>query len=225
VPPDLARWRQGLRAELLARREAVPQAQRRALDLEISLRLLHGLPVRAEMVLGFCWPHRGEYDARPLLRRLREQGVRCALPVVRGRDQPLIFRAWSPGVAMGRGVLGIAYPLDTPQVEPDLLLVPLVGFGRSGDRLGYGGGYFDRTLASYARRPLAVGVGYEMARVDSTFPQPHDVLMDAIVTEQALRRVGDGELVEVTASGLREHLLGLERERAEQARRQAPAVR
>jgi 5,10-methenyltetrahydrofolate synthetase len=223
-PADLEQWRRNLRSELIARREAVPAATRREWDLAISLKLLHALPVRPEQVLGFCWPYRAEYDARHLLRRLRDQGLRCALPVVRGRDAPLIFRYWAPGVPMQKGALGIPYPEMTAQLEPQLVLVPLVGFGGGGERLGYGGGYFDRTLASYARRPLCVGVGYEFARLDSIFPQAYDIPMDAIVTEVALRKVEDGQLVEVSASQLRAQLVALEQARAEQARHQAHRV-
>lgn len=221
VPPDLAQWRKGMRTELIARREAAAPELRREWSLAISLLLLHALPLQPGTVLGFCWPYRGEYDARPLLRSLREQGVRCALPLVRERGAALVFRYWAPGVAMGKGPLGIAYPLHSEQLVPELLLVPLVGFGRAGDRLGYGGGYFDRTLASWTPRPLSVGVGFELARLESTFPQPHDVPMDAIVTEKGLRRVESGALQEVSAAQLREHLGQLARARASLARSQA----
>ncbi len=221
LPADLAQWRKGLRAELLARRLAVAIPTRRDWDLAISLRLLHALPVRAGMVIGYCWPYKGEYDARPLLRRWREQGLRCALPVVRQRDEDLIFRYWAPGVPMKNGPLGIAYPENTEQLQPDLLLIPLVGFGKAGDRLGYGGGYFDRTLAGLAVRPLCIGVGYELARIESSFPQPHDIPMDAIITEAAIRRVFAGALEEVSATQLREHLVELAQRRAERARNRA----
>jgi 5-formyltetrahydrofolate cyclo-ligase len=221
---DLTQWREGMRAQLLERREAVPTATRRDWSLAISLMLLHALPLRAGAVVGYCWPYRGEYDARPLLRRLREQGVRCALPVVHKRDEALIFRYWAPGVPMGKGPLGIAYPTQTEQLDPDVLLIPLVGFGRAGDRLGYGGGYFDRTLAGYARRPLCIGVGFELARIESTFPQAHDILMDAIVTEVSMRWVDSGNLVEVSAARLRAHLTELAGVRASRARNQAHTI-
>ena len=214
-PADLAQWRAKLRAELISRREAVPLSLRREWGLAISLLLLRALPLRESMIVGFCWPYRGEYDARPLLRVLRGRGVRCALPQVLHRAEPLIFRRWAPGVEMRKGTLGIAYPPNTERVEPDLLLVPLVGFGRAGDRLGYGGGYFDRTLASLAQKPLTVGVGFELARLESTFPQAHDVPMDAIVTEAGAQLPHDGRLVPATAQQLKEHLERLAQVRAE----------
>jgi len=224
VPTELASWRKGMRAELIARRMAAPVLDRRNWSLAISLTLLHGLPWRDGLIVGFCWPYKGEYDARPLLRTLRQQGITCALPVVVQRSEPLLFRQWSPGVAMGTGPLGIAYPLGTAQVNPDLLLIPLVGFGRAGDRLGYGGGYFDRTLAALEPRPLGIGVGFELCQLDSIFPQPHDVPMDAIVTEKCARWQAGGSLQEVTAQQLRERLEDLVQVRAQMARLNAHTV-
>ncbi|SPE21976.1 hypothetical protein SBBP1_150010 [Burkholderiales bacterium] len=223
-PPDLARWRKGMREELIARRMAAPAEERRGWSLAISLHLLHALPWRAGLVIGFCWPYKAEYDPRPLLRTLRQRGMSCALPVVIQRAEPLLFRHWSPGVTMEKGPLGIAYPVGTAQVDPDLLLVPLVGFGRAGDRLGYGGGYFDRTLAALEPRPLSVGVGFELCQVDSTFPQAHDIAMDAIVTERSLRWQQNSALEEVSPQQLRERLADLAQVRAQSARINAHTV-
>jgi 5-formyltetrahydrofolate cyclo-ligase len=224
IPADLAQWRKSMRAELIARRRAVPLPVRRDWELSISLQLLRCLPLREGMTIGFCWPYQGEYDARPLLRQLRGRGLRCALPVVVQRAQPLIFRHWEPGVEMKKGPLGISYPASSRQVDPDILLIPLVGFGRAGDRLGYGGGYFDRTLASYAQRPLCIGIGFEILRIESTYPQPHDVPMDAIVTEKALRMPELGTPQEVGAPELRQHLANILQDRAELARATAHTI-
>jgi 5-formyltetrahydrofolate cyclo-ligase len=224
APADLAQWRKTMRAELLARRMAVPLAVRRDWSLGISLMLLHALPVHAGSVVGICWPMQGEYDARPLMRLLRKQGVKSALPVVVQRNQPLVFRHWEPGVTMKKGVLGIAYPEGTPQVVPNIVLVPVVGFGRAGDRLGYGGGYFDRTLATLEPQPLSIGVGFDIARIETIFPQPHDVLLDAMVTETAMRWRSLGALEEVSARQLRERLAELAQTRAEFARINAHTV-
>lgn len=224
IPANLALWRNGMRAELIARRMAVSAEDRANWSLAISLQLLHALPWHEGLAVGFCWPYKGEYDPRPLLHTLRERGVHCALPVIVQRAEPLLFRQWSPGVAMQEGPLGISYPVGTAQVDPDLLLIPLVGFGRAGDRLGYGGGYFDRTLAALEPRPLSIGVGFELCQMDSTFPQPHDVLMDAIVTEKCLRLQEGGALQEVTAQQLRERLADLAQVRAQMARINAHTV-
>lgn len=224
APANLAQWRKGMRKELIARRMAATQEQRREWSLAISLTLLRGVPWRDGIIIGFCWPYKGEYDARPLLRLLRDRGMKCALPVVQQRAQPLLFRSWWPGAAMEKGALGIAYPVGTAQVSPDIVLVPLVGFGRGGDRLGYGGGYFDRTLAAFEPRPLTIGVGFELAQIESTYPQPHDILMDAIVTEAGARWRAGGGLEEIAANQLRENLAELAQVREQTARINAHTV-
>jgi len=142
APEELAAWRKRMREELIARRLAAPLQDRRNWSLAISLLLLHGLPWRDGLTLGFCWPYKGEYDARPLLRTLGERGVKFALPVVVQPGEPLLFRLWSPGVGMANGPLGIPYPVGTARVDPEMLLVPLVGFGRAADRLGVRRGVF-----------------------------------------------------------------------------------
>ena len=122
---------------------------------------------------------------------LTERGVRVALPVVIAHGQPLEFREWRPGARLARGVWNIPYPADGAVVTPDVAVAPLVGFDRACYRLGYGGGFFDRTLASLEPRALAIGVGYPQSELATIFPQPHDVPMDWIVAAAAapLRRV------------------------------------
>ncbi len=215
-PPDLTLWRAAMRSELVARRQAMSAAARQDASLRISLALLRALPRQAGMVVGFCWPHQGEFDPRPVLDSLRTQGLRNALPVIRREAEPMRFRHWEPGVAMEEGPFGIAMPNGTGEVDPDLLLIPLVGFGDGGDRLGYGGGYFDRTLAARTPQPLAIGVGFEFAHMATTFPRGHDIPMDAVVTEEAVRWRESGRLHTVTPAQLRAHLTELaETRRAE----------
>jgi 5-formyltetrahydrofolate cyclo-ligase len=95
----------------------------------------------------------------------------------------MVFRAWSPECAMSEGLYGIPVPQGTDEVRPDLVLLPLVGFDAARFRLGYGGGYYDRTLAGLAPRPRTIGIGFELARLATVHPQPHDIALDAIVTE------------------------------------------
>ncbi len=99
------------------------------------------------------------------------------------KGAPLVFREWRPGIRMVPGIWQIPVPADGPAVAPDLVWVPLLGFDSAGYRLGYGGGYYDRTLGRALPRPLAIGIGYERVRLASIQPQPHDIPMDAIVTE------------------------------------------
>ena len=106
------------------------------------------------------------------------------------RGAPLEFLEWYPGVEMTAGAYGLPVPAATARVVPDALLIPVVGIGERGDRLGYGGGFFDRTLAALTPRPLAIAIGFELSRVPSTEPQPHDVPMDFVVTEAAIYAPG-----------------------------------
>jgi len=111
-----------------------------------------------------------------------------ALPVVIGPGQPLIFREWHPGVTLAAGPLGIPYPLHSDPIVPTAALLPMNGWDDAGYRLGYGGGFVDRTLASPTRRPVAIGLGYELARIKTTHPQSWDIPMDWIVTERGVYR-------------------------------------
>ena len=198
--PAIAAWRTRLRADLVAQREGVALSRRRAVDAGINASLELAFPGLARRVIAFCWPYRGEVDVRFAIHAFRARGATAALPEVQGKCLPLQFRQWWPGVAMAPGALGIPAPAGTAIVVPDAAFVPLVGFDARGYRLGYGGGYFDRTLAALARKPLTVGVGTEAARLPTIDPQPHDVPMDFIVTDAGVHAVIDGTLVRLPAA-------------------------
>lgn len=193
-PEGVAAWRRAERARLLARREALPLAERRAADERITTLLLEGFPFLAGLVVGFYWPIRGEVDPRVAVLRLRERGARAALPVVAEKKAPLQFREWWPGCVTRPGVFDLPVPVEGALVVPDAVLVPPIGFDRLGYRLGYGGGYFDRTLAALSPRPVAIALAREMSRIDTIHPQPHDIAMDFIVTEGGIHRVATGGL-------------------------------
>jgi 5-formyltetrahydrofolate cyclo-ligase len=142
-----------------------------------------GVPNLEWLLVGFYWPFKGEYDVLPIARSLHARGTKLALPVVVEKGQPLVFREWRPDARLVPGIWGIPVPADGGVVEPDALIVPLVGFDQDGYRLGYGGGYYDRTLAAMRKKPLTIGVGFELAALTTIHPQPHDIPMDAIVTE------------------------------------------
>ena len=194
--PEIARWRAQRRNELIAAREAIDDTGRRAGTASITRTLEALCAPLLGRVIAFCWPYRGEVDVRFVIRTLRDAGSTAALPVVVGKGQPLAFREWHPGVAMRTGVLGIPFPVDSPLVVPSAALVPLVGFDAAGYRLGYGGGFFDRTLAALERKPISIGVGFDLARMPTIHPQPHDIAMDFIVTEAGAYRVEPAGLVE-----------------------------
>ncbi|MCQ9372667.1 5-formyltetrahydrofolate cyclo-ligase [Methyloversatilis sp. XJ19-13] len=200
VLTDLPDWRRTERQRLIAARESVPAVQRAARNVVITALLEHGFPALRRLIVGFCWPYRGEFDARFAIRALRDAGARAALPDVVARATPLVFREWWPGVTMTKRVFDLPVPTDSAVVQPQALLIPLVGFDACGYRLGYGGGYFDRTLAAQPVPPLRIGVGFESSRMSTIHPQPHDVAMDLIVTEAGIHVVGAGALQRIDAS-------------------------
>lgn len=182
--PAVRGWRKATRAVLIARRLAVPPSERARRDAAIAALVERELERRAIRRLGFYWPFKGEFDPRPLVRRLHARGVLLALPVVVARGAPLVFRPWAPGSRLVPGVWNIPVPAEGDPVTPDVLLVPLVGFDAGRYRLGYGGGYYDRTLAAMTPRPFAIGIGFALSRLAGIHPQPHDVPMDLIITEE-----------------------------------------
>lgn len=177
-------WRRAKRTVLIERRLAMPAEERAVHGEAITAALAHVLASCRGMLIGFYWPFKGEYDPRPLARSLCGEGMRLALPVVVEKAKPLTFREWRPGIPMVHGVWNIPVPAEGEPVSPDVLLAPLVGFDGRRYRLGYGGGYYDRTLAAPAAKPRAVGVGFELSRIATVHPQSHDIPMDLIVTER-----------------------------------------
>ncbi|HEY5635556.1 MAG TPA: 5-formyltetrahydrofolate cyclo-ligase [Burkholderiales bacterium] len=191
----LTRWRLNERDRLVALRDALDDETCRAWRLLMDSHLERAFPGLAGATIGLCWPIRNEYDPRHLAHRLRARGARTALPVVTGRGKPLVFRAWTPGVRLARGALGIPYPADTPELTPQAMLVPMNGWDPGGFRLGYGAGFFDRTLAACAKKPVVIGVSYEMARLETIRPQAWDIPMDWVVTERGVYRREEAGLV------------------------------
>ena len=192
---ELSTWRAAERQRLIAARERLDPATLEDFRRRIDAHLESAFPGLAGATVAFCWPMRGEYDARPLADALRARGAVTALPVVVAPRRPLVFREWHPGVALATGPLGIPYPASSEPVVPTVVLVPLNGWDDAGHRLGYGGGFFDRTLAGRPGRPIAIGVGYELGRLPTIRPQAWDVPMDWIVTERGVYRRDPAGLV------------------------------
>jgi 5,10-methenyltetrahydrofolate synthetase len=183
---DNTAWRRALRREMVARRAALSDAEHASLSARIVEHLLASLPLPG--VLAFCWPIKHEPDVRAVVERWAALGARAALPVVVAEEAPLAFRLWTADTPLEADRYGIPTPVAGDFVQPDMILLPLNGFDAAGYRLGYGGGYFDRTLAALSPRPLAVGVGFEINRLDSIRPESHDQRLDWIVTEAAALR-------------------------------------
>lgn len=189
---ELKRWRRQTRRRLIAARLEAGRPQREKWNAAIETRLRALLPAPDGRIFGLCWPFKGEFDARGLAGELLERGARTALPAVVKPRAPLEFRQWQPGDPVERGAHEIPVPAFRHVLEPDVLLVPVVAFDGECYRLGYGTGHFDRTIAAMSSKPLAIGIGYELSRVDTIFPQPHDLPMDMIVTERATFARGKG---------------------------------
>jgi len=181
--PEIRQWRKEQREALLKSRVNSGMERRREWNARIESQLRTMLPQLGFKSIGFYWPFKGEFDARPLLGELIASGITAALPVVVEPKAPLEFRRWTPESVMEAGVYGILVPQKSDIVMPELLLVPMVGFDTAGYRLGYGGGYYDRTIASITPKPYALGIGYELSRLETIFPQAHDIPMNAVITE------------------------------------------
>ncbi|WP_119299510.1 5-formyltetrahydrofolate cyclo-ligase [Dongia deserti] len=185
TPSEIPAWRKEQRAQLIPARVAIPDATRDAWTRRI-IASLEPIVMAAEGPVSFYWPFRGEPNLRPLMRRMIAAGKHVALPVVVQQRQPLEFRPWTPGCTMELGVWNIPIPDTKERVTPRLLVAPVVGFDPQHYRLGYGGAFYDRTLAALHGPRTVIGVGFDAQAIDTIHPLPHDIPMDRIVTESGL---------------------------------------
>jgi 5-formyltetrahydrofolate cyclo-ligase len=186
LPWDPTQDKAALRRQLQAERLAMPDRHQRAMQLQEVLRVW--LVARHERSIGAYWSIKGEFDALPALYRWSEAegDRRIGLPVIERETKQLRFHVWYPGCPMEDDAYGIPKPSGTEAFVPELLLVPCVGYGPRGTRLGYGGGFYDRTLASLVPRPATVGVGYSHGYIPWLEREPHDVPLDAILDENGV---------------------------------------
>ena len=170
------------RRDLLALRANMAVAARAEAERSIAVALTSQL-ADFEGVLGFYWPIQHEFDARPAVTNwlAASSHRRAVLPVVVKRAAPLKFRQWTTTTAMQSAGFGTSIPASGQWMDPDALLVPLVGFDDQLYRLGYGGGYYDRTLAALSRRPDTTGIGFKICRLKSIEPQSHDLKLDRLI--------------------------------------------
>ena len=183
-------WRAELRPQLIERRVSSGDEDRAGWSSAIDGYLERLLSNVSGRVIAFCWPYQAEYDARPVIRGCLARGARGALPVVVGPRRPMVFRQWMPDTKTLPGVYDIPIPVESPEVLPDIALIPCVGFDEQGYRMGYGAGFFDRTLAALQPKPVAVGIAFELSRIATIHPQWHDVRLDYVVTEKGTQQIG-----------------------------------
>jgi 5-formyltetrahydrofolate cyclo-ligase len=190
-PPDwpaLKAWRAQTRTALLERRAALEIKDRQQRGARAKARLCDEVDLTPYRVLGIYWPIRAEIDVRDIAERHIEAGGVAALPVIVHKNAPVEFWPWVPGTSMRRGFWNIPVPAAGTAVRPDALIIPLIGFDAACYRLGYGGGYYDRTLAALSPLPLRIGLAYAEAQIPTIYPQPHDVPMSMVVTDRASYR-------------------------------------
>ena len=180
------------RQELIEQRLNMPDRLQRADLLQRVIRIW--LVGRPDTMIGAYWPIKGEFDPLPALHRWKEDGElleqplrrRIGLPVVDRDKSTLQFHAWYPGCPMEEDAYNIPKPKDTEVIVPTLLFVPCVGYGAGGYRLGYGGGFYDRTLAALQPKPFTVGLGFAQGFLPDLEPEAHDVPLDAILNENGV---------------------------------------
>ena len=197
---DVMRWRKSERTRLINERLEMSVSTRQRNSHRIAEQLDATIGDVSGRIVSAYWPLRGEPDLREWLERVASRGGRYALPVVVEKQAPLVFRTWRRGEKLERGVWNIPVPAAGEKVSPDVVIAPVVGYDRNAYRLGYGGGYFDRTLSAIPRRPMNIGVGYSQAAIPTIYPQPHDIPMDKIVTDRDIL----SPEVKISARGLYE---------------------
>jgi 5,10-methenyltetrahydrofolate synthetase len=191
-PDYLLMDKKSLRQKLITQRAELNNRYALTLALQQVMRIW--LIGREDTMIGAYWPIKGEFDPLPALHRWKEDGElleqqtrrRIGLPVVNKLHKTLTFHAWYPGCPMEPDAYDIPKPKDTETLVPTLLFVPCVGFGPGGYRLGYGGGFYDRTLATLTPKPITVGLGFSHGYIEDLESEPHDIALDAILTEEGV---------------------------------------
>lgn len=180
-----------MRTKAHAMRDAMWPDRRAEASKAAAAHFFEGVELTSGETVAAYWPIRDELDVRPVLTRLMDEGQPVCLPVVIGDGLPLELRLWQPGAALYPSGFGTLAPDElAPLAEPDVILMPLLGFDKHGTRLGYGGGYYDRTLSRIGRKPKLIGFAFALQEFDHIPRDAHDVPLDAVVTENGVTRFG-----------------------------------
>lgn len=178
---DVSHFRTAERARLMEARRRISTPERAAMNAILISAIDTIVAPQRDIRIAVYWPIRGEPDLRGWMTRTHGAGATVLLPVVVEKDAPLIFRDWSPGRVMHRGVWNIPVPADGTEMVPDVVISPLLGVDKACFRLGNGGGYYDRTLARFDPLPKVIGVGFSDCVMPTIFPMPWDIPMDTVV--------------------------------------------
>jgi 5-formyltetrahydrofolate cyclo-ligase len=186
--PRIEDAKAALRTKAHAGRAAIPNSARAGAAKSVAEHFFKAVPLGPRDIVAGYWRIKDEMDCQPILIRLMDSFQPVCLPVVLGDDLPLELRLWEQGAALYEAGFGTLAPSElSPQVEPDVIVMPLLGFDKRGTRLGYGGGYYDRTLERLSKRPRLVGIAFAAQEIDLIPHEPHDIPLDMIVTEQGAR--------------------------------------
>ena len=182
-----------LRIRARAARASLDHGERAEAAAAAARHFFEGIALQASDVVAAYWRIRDELDCQPILVKLMDSNQTVVLPVVVGPEQPLDLRIWEQGASLYESGFGTLAPSElAPKAEPDIVIMPLLGFDSRGTRLGYGGGYYDRTLASMTKKPRLIGLAFAAQELDRIPREPHDMPLDAVVTEAGVRHFGAG---------------------------------
>ena len=185
---DIELTKSALRQRAREQRARIPADVHAEAAKSVAKHFFDAITLLPGAVVAAYWPIRDELDCRAVLTRLVDSGQPVCLPVVRGNEEPLELRLWEEGAALYPSGFGTLAPAETaPLAEPDVILVPLLAFDKLGTRLGYGGGYYDRTLAVLGHRPKLIGFAFSAQELDHIPRLAHDVPLHAVITEQGAR--------------------------------------
>lgn len=180
-----------LRIRARAARASLDHGERADAAVAAARHFFDGIALQASDVVAAYWRIRDELDCQPILVKLMDSNQKVVLPVVVGPEDPLDLRVWEQGASLYESGFGTLAPSElAPKAEPDIVIMPLLGFDKTGTRLGYGGGYYDRTLASMKKKPKLIGLAFAAQELDRIPREAHDMPLDAIVTEAGVRHFG-----------------------------------
>ena len=186
--PQIEEAKAALRLKARGVRAAILNSTRGDAARAVAGHFFDSVPLAPRDVVAGYWRIKDEMDCQPILVRLMDAFQPVCLPVVLGDEQPLELRLWEQGASLYEAGFGTLAPSElAPQVEPDVILMPLLGFDKRGTRLGYGGGYYDRTLERLSKRPRLVGLAFAAQELEDIPREAHDVPLDTVVTEQGAR--------------------------------------